>query len=555
MLKRRDRDSELIYSQLVPNCDIMALPSRQPPPPPPQENCGLSDMPNVLNVLCYGVVGDGITDDSDAILAVINSVSNGGMILFPPGIYKITKTLSFSNLRNVVLQGFGKSSILQDNIPSTGQDVINHLFTFDKTCKDVEINQLSFDSVITTDDTKQYCLGIMGPRFVVQNCSFNNFNTGISIREVDASKNSQEFIAHDCKIMNCLIQNMIGAPSGMGYGVITAGKRTIISGNSFINVGRHDVYLSGASYPNGGAHFCTVQNNTSESCLYIPIALNAYTGQLGGSSFHVIDGNTIRDCGGTRAMAISNNSCDNVISNNTICLSAGFGIALEGGTTEDVRPSRNTIIGNNIRDCANVHISCINGANNIFTGNVLSSIDVVPTLKRGIQLGKAGDFPPPLTGNIIGDNIYIGLDDAPFLSPVFSEDTDPPFGTVTHPTVQFINPPPDQGGAIRENAGIIFATAAEFDPATNTGVTGTGYSLYLPRAQKGKTITIIRTDVSSKKIAIMTTPIPESGQPHTIKIDGEAPEYETSAAKFFPPNTANKRVTLISDGIGWYSIV
>lgn len=514
----------------------------------------------ITNVLDYGATGDGITDDSDAVFNAILDCS--GILFFPPGTYKITRTLSFSNLHNITLQGYGKSSIIQDNIPYP--DPINtlvHLFIFDKTCSDIDINELSFNGELSNEDSRKYCFGIAGPRFVLQKCSFKKFNACVTIREADETKNSEEFIGHECKVLNSLFDGTLGAAAGYGYGILCVGKRTIVSGNTFTNVGRHDVYIAGAAYPNGGAQYCTVTNNTSYKCGFAPIALNSYVGQKDGCSFNVVDGNTMVDFGVVsptyaRGIAVSNNSCDNVISNNTIRLSLGGGIILEGGARfidgEPVlgeRPNRNSITGNNIRDCASYHINCINGSDNIFSGNVLSSIDVTTPTSRGIQIGKAGDTIPPVSGNIISDNVYIGLDNAPFVSPVANNDDDPPFAYISNSDriVEYISPPPGVGGTIKENTGTVFVTAAEFDPVNNTGTSGTGWSLYLPRLSKGKTITVIRTDSTSKKIAIMTNP-------DTIKIDGEIPQYDTSAAKFFPPNEVNRRVVLVCDGIGWYSL-
>lgn len=49
---------------------------------------------NIFNVKDYGALGDGMTDDTDAIKAVIAMVpENGGIIYFPPGVYIINDTL------------------------------------------------------------------------------------------------------------------------------------------------------------------------------------------------------------------------------------------------------------------------------------------------------------------------------------------------------------------------------------------------------------------------------------------------------------------------------
>lgn len=67
----------------------------------------------MYNVKHYGAVGDGITDDSNAIRAAIASLQNntpfpgsqGGTIYFPPGVYLVGSTVDLSGLSSVVLLG------------------------------------------------------------------------------------------------------------------------------------------------------------------------------------------------------------------------------------------------------------------------------------------------------------------------------------------------------------------------------------------------------------------------------------------------------------------
>jgi len=47
---------------------------------------------SVVNVLDYGAVGDGTTDDTTAIQTAINATPNGGTLIFPEGTYALTET-------------------------------------------------------------------------------------------------------------------------------------------------------------------------------------------------------------------------------------------------------------------------------------------------------------------------------------------------------------------------------------------------------------------------------------------------------------------------------
>jgi len=63
----------------------------------------------------FGAIGDGVANDKGAIQAAINA---GGIVFFPPGVYRVASTLTIS-ANNVVLVGCGNASQLRFN-PSSG---------------------------------------------------------------------------------------------------------------------------------------------------------------------------------------------------------------------------------------------------------------------------------------------------------------------------------------------------------------------------------------------------------------------------------------------------
>ena len=66
-----------------------------------QESAGWAQMVSVID---YGAVGDGVTDDTAAIQAAINAISStGGLVYIPPGIYKTTASITIPN--GITLQG------------------------------------------------------------------------------------------------------------------------------------------------------------------------------------------------------------------------------------------------------------------------------------------------------------------------------------------------------------------------------------------------------------------------------------------------------------------
>lgn len=60
---------------------------------------------NLINVLNMGAVGNGVTDDSAAIQAAIDSAPNLAVIYFPPGTYRIEEALNLKS--GIILRGAG----------------------------------------------------------------------------------------------------------------------------------------------------------------------------------------------------------------------------------------------------------------------------------------------------------------------------------------------------------------------------------------------------------------------------------------------------------------
>jgi len=65
-----------------------------------------------VNVLDFGAVGDGVANDTIAIQAAIDSISDDGVLVVPPGTYKITSTLTLGQSgKGARLVGIGKPTI------------------------------------------------------------------------------------------------------------------------------------------------------------------------------------------------------------------------------------------------------------------------------------------------------------------------------------------------------------------------------------------------------------------------------------------------------------
>jgi hypothetical protein len=98
-----------------------------------------------FNVKDYGAIGDGITDDTAAILTTIstaNAASSSNEVYFPAGIYKISSSneyaLQLENLSNIRLKGEGTNSILLVSNPENG----GIGFTY---CTNISVEGFTFD--------------------------------------------------------------------------------------------------------------------------------------------------------------------------------------------------------------------------------------------------------------------------------------------------------------------------------------------------------------------------------------------------------------------------
>jgi len=87
---------------------------------------------DAINVKEHGVIGDGITDDTTAIQATINSAQTGSTVFFPAGTYKISTALSVNKPLNILSYDHAtihqtRSSTRGMNITGTGPVEINGL--------------------------------------------------------------------------------------------------------------------------------------------------------------------------------------------------------------------------------------------------------------------------------------------------------------------------------------------------------------------------------------------------------------------------------------------
>jgi len=76
----------------------------------------------IVSVKDFGAKGDGVSDDTAAIQAAINSLPNGGIVYMPPGDYKVSATLLVHN--GITLQGSGLNKYTSRLVPTAAVNTV-----------------------------------------------------------------------------------------------------------------------------------------------------------------------------------------------------------------------------------------------------------------------------------------------------------------------------------------------------------------------------------------------------------------------------------------------
>lgn len=370
------------------------------------DNLDAIDAASPISVKAYGVVGDGVTDDTAAIQAAIDaaSLTPFGSVFVPPGTYKLTSPLLMKS--NVRFYGAGRASVLKEGVG--GFSIIS--------LGDVEkfsIENLAFTGVAGTFVAGRGAIyaatavsyGARKGRIV--GCFIDDVATGgivlASSSEIMIEGNyittTEEHgiyisISHDITIVGNVIRaaGSIGSGAQCGIKIANAGSIAITScvldgstgvtkaGGTFITSGvAAGQPVSGTGVPAG----TLVASVTSETALVLSAAATA----------------------GTVTLTFTDYCTRNTVSGNVIIAPEHEGILFENGTTDCVA------IGNTIRDCpqrsirfnagsskcAAIGNSCVNatlqsirllgGDDHLVANNMLdsgASVDQLITIDAGV---------------------------------------------------------------------------------------------------------------------------------------------------------------------------
>ena len=137
--------------------------------PPTYQDYSVSQFINIKSVSAYPVYGDGATDDTNNINAILSQYAGCKIIYFPAGTYIVTNTIIIPAGSRIIGDAYGSaisaigSNFYNPNAPTTMVQVGNS--------GDVGVAQIS-DMLFTVADVLQGCKLVNSP--AASSCQFYN---------------------------------------------------------------------------------------------------------------------------------------------------------------------------------------------------------------------------------------------------------------------------------------------------------------------------------------------------------------------------------------------
>lgn len=304
-----------------------------------------------ISVMDFGAVGDGVTDDTNAIQNAIDYLGSDGTLEFPDGVYKVTSTLTLSG-SGVWLQGSLNSLIKRYG----AFEIFNVTGSYNK-ISDMQLsgNKVSYPYPAYA---RSAIVMVSGDFNIIVGCQVEDGNShGILFRTGGAPQfnlvdgnivlNCEEVgIAHDGGTDNRIVNNHV---SGCGFEGITLDQNS---------------------------YRCIVDGNRLNA--------NCLNGGVGGigvdwTDLSVISNNVITDSGAINGITFQNNigpSNNNVISGNVFDGNPAYAIELKTNTGGSC--AGNVITGNMFRTAGSVKIDS-GCQDNVLSGNSYTAFPVVDT--------------------------------------------------------------------------------------------------------------------------------------------------------------------------------
>jgi hypothetical protein len=183
-----------------------------------------------VSVQDAGARGDGVADDTAAIQRAILAVGDGGVVFFPPGVYRVTQLFIGSR---IVLLGAGPGVVTLRNTEASGRNFSGMVTSAMSPAPitDVEIRNLSFERTVETAAFDEHVYLENCQRVVIENSRFVGRITGAW----HAQKGVHLRGCRHARILNNVFEDIPDNPLALNWlDAVTVSGHHVVSGNVFV---------------------------------------------------------------------------------------------------------------------------------------------------------------------------------------------------------------------------------------------------------------------------------------------------------------------------------